>query len=150
MFFAGEHFLGIIPAWPGGPGREALLRVKAILLITRNCQYFPHFILLFSFVFQLYEKYGVTMSGVLKRKYEELGDDSTYCSSSSCSPLSSSASSGWESDEESSHGEPKSSSALTPSFTREYLWQPLSWDQPCLCVGFFVVWWWVITMQRPP
>ncbi|NWZ54499.1 cysteine/serine-rich nuclear protein 1 [Haliaeetus albicilla] len=57
------------------------------------------------------------MSGVLKRKYEELGDDSTYCSSSSCSPLSSSASSGWESDEESSHGEPKPSSALTPSFT---------------------------------
>lgn len=137
MFFAGEHFLGIIPAWPGGPGREALLRVKAILLITRNCQYFPHFILLFSFVFQLYEKYGVTMSGVLKRKYEELGDDSTYCSSSSCSPLSSSASSGWESDEESSHAEPKPSSALTPSFTREYLWQPLSWGQPCLCVGFF-------------
>ncbi|NXI52316.1 CSRN1 protein, partial [Chloroceryle aenea] len=57
------------------------------------------------------------MSGVLKRKYEELGDDSTYCSSSSCSPLSSSASSGWESDEESSCGEPKPSSALTSSFT---------------------------------
>ncbi|XP_010285152.1 PREDICTED: cysteine/serine-rich nuclear protein 3-like, partial [Phaethon lepturus] len=57
------------------------------------------------------------MSGVLKRKYEELGDDSTYCSSSSCSPLSSSASSGWESDEESSRGEPKPGSALAPGFT---------------------------------
>ncbi|XP_027306175.1 cysteine/serine-rich nuclear protein 1 [Anas platyrhynchos] len=57
------------------------------------------------------------MSGVLKRKYEELGDDSTYCSSSSCSPLSSSASSGWDSDEENSRGESKPSSALTPSFT---------------------------------
>ncbi|XP_025907713.1 cysteine/serine-rich nuclear protein 1 [Nothoprocta perdicaria] len=58
------------------------------------------------------------MSGVLKRKYEELGDDSTYCSSSSCSPLSSSsASSGWESDEESSRGETKPSSALTSNFT---------------------------------
>lgn len=113
-----------------------MLGVKAILLITRNCQYFPCFILLFSFVFQLYENYGVTMSGVLKRKYEELGDDSTYCSSSSCSPLSSSASSGWDSDEESSHGDPKPSSALTSSFTREYLWQPLSRDQTCLCVGF--------------
>ncbi|OPJ85258.1 cysteine/serine-rich nuclear protein 1 [Patagioenas fasciata monilis] len=66
---------------------------------------------------KLYEKSGVTMSGVLKRKYEELGDDSTYCSSSSCSPISSSASSGWESDEESSRGENKPSSALTPSFT---------------------------------
>lgn len=136
MFFGGECFLGITPAWPGGPGGEVLLGVKAILLITRNCQYFPCFILLFSFVFQLYENYGVTMSGVLKRKYEELGDDSTYCSSSSCSPLSSSASSGWDSDEESSHGDPKPSSALTSSFTREYLWQPLSRDQTCLCVGF--------------
>ncbi|XP_067148082.1 cysteine/serine-rich nuclear protein 1 isoform X2 [Apteryx mantelli] len=58
------------------------------------------------------------MSGVLKRKYEELGDDGTYCSSSSCSPLSSSsASSGWESDEESSRGDTKPSSALTPNFT---------------------------------
>ncbi|NXS15563.1 CSRN1 protein, partial [Mystacornis crossleyi] len=57
------------------------------------------------------------MSGVLKRKYEELGDDSTYCSSSSCSPLSSSASSGWDTDEENSRGEPKPSSALTSSFT---------------------------------
>lgn len=86
--------------------------------------------------FRYMKNYGVTMSGVLKRKYEELGDDSTYCSSSSCSPLSSSASSGWESDEESSHGEPKPSSALTPSFTREYLQQPLSRDQICLCMGF--------------
>ncbi|NXL85042.1 CSRN1 protein, partial [Alectura lathami] len=57
------------------------------------------------------------MSGVLKRKYEELGDDSTYCSSSSCSPLSSSASSGWDSDEDSSRGDSKPSSALTPGFT---------------------------------
>ncbi|KAF2983642.1 hypothetical protein EK904_005570 [Melospiza melodia maxima] len=57
------------------------------------------------------------MSGVLKRKYEELGDDSTYCSSSSCSPLSSSASSGWDTDEENSRGEPKPSSALMSSFT---------------------------------
>ncbi|XP_035174224.1 cysteine/serine-rich nuclear protein 1 [Oxyura jamaicensis] len=57
------------------------------------------------------------MSGVLKRKYEELGDDSTYCSSSSCSPLSTSASSGWDSDEENSRGESKPGSALTPSFT---------------------------------
>lgn len=88
----------------------------------------------FSFVFQLYDKNGVTMSGVLKRKYEELGDDSTYCSSSSCSPLSSSASSGWDTDEENSHGEPKPSSALMSSFTREYLW--LSQDQPFLCMGF--------------
>lgn len=134
--FPKEHVLGITPAWPGRPGVEALLGVKAILLITRNCQYFPCFSLRFSFVFQLYEKYGVTMSGVLKRKYEELGDDSTYCSSSSCSPLSSSASSGWETDEESSRGEPKPSSAITPSFTREYLHQPLSWDQTFLCVFF--------------
>ncbi|KAG8443537.1 hypothetical protein GDO86_012080 [Hymenochirus boettgeri] len=39
------------------------------------------------------------MTGVLKRKYEELEDDST-CSSSSASPLSSLTSSGSESDEE--------------------------------------------------
>lgn len=122
--------------------------VTAVLLITGNCQYFLGFILLFSFVFQLYDKNGVTMSGVLKRKYEELGDDSTYCSSSSCSPLSSSASSGWDTDEENSRGEPKPSSALTSSFTREYLW--LSQDQPCLCMGFFIGWWWVMTTQRPP
>lgn len=120
-----------------------LLEVEAILLVTRNCQYFPRLIWLSSFVFQVYENYGVTMSGVLKRKYEELGDDSTYCSSSSCSPLSSSASSGWESDEESSRGEPKPSSALTPSFTREYLRQPLSGDQTCPCTGVFVAWLWV-------
>lgn len=109
-----------------------MLGVETILLVTRNCRHFPRFMSLFSFVFQLYEKYGVTMSGVLKRKYEELGDDSTYCSSSSCSPLSSSASSGWESDEESSRGENKPSSALTPSFTREYL----LWDQTCPHMGF--------------
>lgn len=100
--------------------------------------YFPCFIMFLSLAFQLYERYGVTMSGVLKRKYEELGDDSTYCSSSSCSPLSSSASSGWDSDEENSRGESKPSSALTPSFTREYPCHPLPalqplWKQPqCL------------------
>ncbi|OXB63819.1 hypothetical protein ASZ78_016225 [Callipepla squamata] len=66
---------------------------------------------------RLYEQHGVTMSGVLKRKYEELGDDSTYCSSSSCSPLSSSASSGWDSDEDSSRGDSKHSSAVAPGFT---------------------------------
>lgn len=75
--------------------------------------------MLFSLPLQLYEQYGVTMSGVLKRKYEELGDDSTYCSSSSCSPLSSSASSGWDSDEDSSRGDSKPSSAIAPGFTRE-------------------------------
>ncbi|XP_019385679.1 PREDICTED: cysteine/serine-rich nuclear protein 1 [Crocodylus porosus] len=59
------------------------------------------------------------MSGVLKRKYDELEDDATYCSSSSsCSPFSSSsASSGWESDEENSRGEARPSTALTTNFT---------------------------------
>lgn len=36
-----EHFLGITPAQPGGCGGEALLGVKAILLVTRNWYYFP-------------------------------------------------------------------------------------------------------------
>uniref|UniRef100_A0A8D0DPK7 Cysteine and serine rich nuclear protein 1 n=1 Tax=Salvator merianae TaxID=96440 RepID=A0A8D0DPK7_SALMN len=45
------------------------------------------------------------MTGVLKRKYDELEDDIPYSSSSSCSPFSSSsASSGWDSDEENSQG----------------------------------------------
>uniref|UniRef100_A0A8C5Q368 Cysteine and serine rich nuclear protein 1 n=1 Tax=Leptobrachium leishanense TaxID=445787 RepID=A0A8C5Q368_9ANUR len=42
----------------------------------------------------------VTMSGVLKRKFEELEDDSTCSSSLSSSPSSSTASSGGESDDE--------------------------------------------------
>lgn len=137
--------MGITSAWPGGSDGEAFLGVTAVLLITRNCWDFPGFTLLFSFVFQLYDKNGVTMSGVLKRKYEELGDDSTYCSSSSCSPLSSSASSGWDTDEENSHGEPKPSSALISSFTREYLW--ISQDQPFLWVFCRVVV--VITTETP-
>lgn len=148
MGFGGEHFSRL--GAPGGPSGEPLVGVKAILLIPRNCKYFPRFILLFSFVFQLYEKYGVTMSGVLKRKYEELGDDTTYCSSSSCSPISSSASSGWESDEESSHGEPKPSDALSPSFTREYLQQLFSPGPGTPLHACFVAWWWVVTMQNPP
>nr|XP_060638610.1 cysteine/serine-rich nuclear protein 1 [Anolis sagrei ordinatus] len=61
------------------------------------------------------------MTGVLKRKYEELEDDAPYSSSSSCSPFSSSASSassGWESDEESSRGGGiKSRLALSSDFT---------------------------------
>uniref|UniRef100_A0A8D0G1Y7 Cysteine and serine rich nuclear protein 1 n=1 Tax=Sphenodon punctatus TaxID=8508 RepID=A0A8D0G1Y7_SPHPU len=58
------------------------------------------------------------MSGVLKRKYDELEDDATYCSSSSSSPFSSSsASSEWESDEENSRGETKPSTALSSDFT---------------------------------
>lgn len=126
--------MGITSAWPRGSDGETLLGVTAVLLITRNCQDFPGFMLVFSFVFQLYDKNGATMSGVLKRKYEELGDDSTYCSSSSCSPLSSSASSGWDTDEENSRGEPKPSSALMSSFTREYLW--LS-QISCASAGFF-------------
>lgn len=125
--------MGITSAWPGGSDGEAFLGVTAVLL-SRNCRDFFGFMLLFSFVFQLYYKNGITMSGVLKRKYEELGDDNTYCSSSSCSPLSSSASSGWDTDEENSHGEPKPSSALISSFTREYFW--LCQDQPFLCMGF--------------
>ncbi|XP_062982183.1 cysteine/serine-rich nuclear protein 1 [Elgaria multicarinata webbii] len=60
------------------------------------------------------------MTGVLKRKYDELEDDPPYSSSSSCSPFSSSssASSGWESDEENSRGGGlKPSSAFTSDFT---------------------------------
>nr|XP_020661991.1 cysteine/serine-rich nuclear protein 1 [Pogona vitticeps] len=62
------------------------------------------------------------MTGVLKRKYDELEDDAPYSSSSSCSPFSSSASSassGWESDEENSHGAGgiKPSLALNSDFT---------------------------------
>ncbi|KAH0627624.1 hypothetical protein JD844_003608 [Phrynosoma platyrhinos] len=71
---------------------------------------------------KLYENPSVTMTGVLKRKYDELEDDVPYSSSSSCSPFSSSASSassGWESDEESSRGGGiKSSLALNSDFTR--------------------------------
>ncbi|XP_061442714.1 cysteine/serine-rich nuclear protein 1 [Rhineura floridana] len=60
------------------------------------------------------------MTGVLKRKYDELEDDAPYSSSSSCSPFSSasSASSGWESDEENSRGGGiKPSLALNSDFT---------------------------------
>ncbi|XP_053119809.1 cysteine/serine-rich nuclear protein 1 [Hemicordylus capensis] len=60
------------------------------------------------------------MTGVLKRKYDELEDDTPYSSSSSCSPFSScssSASSGWDSDEENSRGDVKPSMALNPNFT---------------------------------
>ncbi|KAJ7322128.1 hypothetical protein JRQ81_018415 [Phrynocephalus forsythii] len=70
-----------------------------------------------------YESPSVTMTGVLKRKYDELEDDAPYSSSSSCSPFSSSASSassGWESDEENSHGGGrglKPSLALNADFT---------------------------------
>ncbi|XP_028606393.2 cysteine/serine-rich nuclear protein 1 [Podarcis muralis] len=61
------------------------------------------------------------MTGVLKRKYNELEDDAPYFSSSSCSPFSSSssASSGWDSDEENSRGGGgiKPSLALSSDFT---------------------------------
>ncbi|XP_029444247.1 cysteine/serine-rich nuclear protein 1 isoform X1 [Rhinatrema bivittatum] len=59
------------------------------------------------------------MSGMLKRKYDVLEDDSTYSSSSSSSsssPFSSLvASSGWESDEENSREETKPRAALISS-----------------------------------
>nr|XP_056713597.1 cysteine/serine-rich nuclear protein 1 [Euleptes europaea] len=58
------------------------------------------------------------MTGVLKRKYDELEDDATYSSSSSSSPFSSSsASSGWESDEDNSQGVAKPGPASNASFT---------------------------------
>ncbi|XP_060104031.1 cysteine/serine-rich nuclear protein 1 [Heteronotia binoei] len=59
------------------------------------------------------------MTGVLKRKYDELEDDAPYSSSSSSSSpfSSSSASSTWESDEENSRGDVKASLALNTDFT---------------------------------
>ncbi|XP_030053920.1 cysteine/serine-rich nuclear protein 1 [Microcaecilia unicolor] len=57
------------------------------------------------------------MSGVLKRKYDDLQDESTSSpSSSSSSPFSSpGSSSGWESEEENSTSESRSRTALIPT-----------------------------------
>ncbi|KAL8164857.1 UNVERIFIED_CONTAM: hypothetical protein K2H54_011651 [Gekko kuhli] len=64
----------------------------------------------------------LTMTGVLKRKYDELEDDAPYSSSSSSSSpsSSSSASSGWDSDEENSRGDAKPGPVLNADFTRKY------------------------------
>ncbi|XP_044280740.1 cysteine/serine-rich nuclear protein 1 isoform X1 [Varanus komodoensis] len=71
---------------------------------------------------ELYETSSLTMTGVLKRKYDELEDDTPYSSSSSCSPFSSSsASSGWESDEENSRG-----GSIKPSLTLSSDFTPAS------------------------
>ncbi|XP_063159379.1 cysteine/serine-rich nuclear protein 1 [Candoia aspera] len=66
----------------------------------------------------MYENPSLIMTGVLKRKHDELEDDVPYSSSSSSSsPFSSSALSGWESDEENSRGGLKPTLALNTDFT---------------------------------
>lgn len=65
-----------------------------------------------------------TMSGLLKRKFEEVEEDPCY-SSSSPSSLSSSAYSGWDSDGESCYSDtldstPSNPSSPAASFSSEY------------------------------